>query len=142
MQITAEYVRFRLQNAGSLQKTAFPVKRLDWERDLPMIRRFYSHFTDDVIEPPAEEENIGTPYAITENGEILSFALPFSFKAGETEIGAVMTLPAHRGKGYAKAVVTAMAADILVAGNTATLTTGIENAPMRAAALAAGMQET
>ncbi|MBE5785461.1 MAG: GNAT family N-acetyltransferase [Clostridiales bacterium] len=141
MEITAKYVRFRLQSAELLQKASLPVQQLDWQKDIPLIRRFYAHFTDDVIEPPTEDENIGTPYAVVENSEILSFALPFSFKAGETEIGAVMTLPAHRGNGYAKAVIAAMAADILASGNAATLTTGADNAPMRAAARAVGMQE-
>lgn len=76
------------------------------------------------------------------DGEIASFSLPFSFKPGETEIGAVATVPGYRNRGFSRAVVSELARRILENGNAATLTTGEDNLPMQAAARATGMKRT
>lgn len=69
------------------------------------------------------------------------FAIPLSFREGETEIGAVATVPEQRNKGFCKALISEMALRILNNGKAATLTTEQENLPMRAAAAAIGMKE-
>ena len=106
-----------------------------------MIRGFYRYFTNDVIDPPDEGDNCGVPLAIVEDGEILSFAIPFSFKDGETEIGAVATIPSQRNKGLCRIVISEMARRILESGRIATLTTGTENHAMQSAARAIGMKQ-
>ena len=131
---------FRLDNAEEL--IHYPddnIRQLDWHDDLEMIRRFYKNFTDDVIDPPDKNDNCGNPIAMTINGEIAAYALPFSFKSGETEIGAVATVPEYRNRGFCRAVISELARRILAAGLVATLTTGADNIPMQTAAKAIGM---
>ncbi|MBQ4089663.1 MAG: GNAT family N-acetyltransferase [Clostridia bacterium] len=133
-------VYFRLSSLDELRtRQGADVLELNWNKDIEMIRRFYKNFTKDVIDPPEEGDNCGEPLAIVENGEILSFAIPFSFKDGETEIGAVATLPERRGRGLCQIVISEMARRILESGYAATLTTGVENHAMQAAARAIGM---
>ena len=114
---------------------------LDWHKDLALIQRFYSRFTDEPIDPDAFDQSVGNPQAIMAGDVIVCFAAPFSFREGETEIGAVATVPDERNKGYCKALISEMAFRILNQGKAATLTTGRNNAPMRAAAQAIGMRE-
>ena len=115
------------------------VRTLDWHGDLAAIRRFYARFTDAAIDPDALDPAAGNPMAIVEEGDIVSFAIPFSFREGEIEIGGVATVPARRGRGYCKALIAEMARGILGQGRTAVLTTHRDNLPMRAAAEAIGM---
>ncbi len=79
--------------------------------------------------------------AIMGENEIICFAIPLSLREGETEIGAVATIPEQRNKGFCKALISEMAFRILSNGKTAALTTERTNAPMRAAAKAIGMKE-
>lgn len=116
------------------------VRTLDWRVDLAMIRRFYRHWTEDEIQPPESEPEIGDPVALVQDGEILSFAIPFAFKPGEIEIGAVATIPAHQNKGYCRRVIAAAARQILSGHLSATLTTYKDNWAMQAAAEAIGMR--
>ena len=76
-----------------------------------------------------------------DENEIISFALPLSFRTGETEIGGVATIPEQRNKGFCKALISEMAFRILRGGKAVTLTTEKTNLPMRAAAKAIGMKE-
>ena len=117
-----------------------PVTELDWHGDLALIRRFYARFTGTPFDPDALPPNTGNPLAILAEGEIASFAIPFSFREGETEIGGAATLPEYRNKGYGQALVAEMASRILREGLAAVLTTHRDNLPMRAAAEAAGME--
>ena len=77
-----------------------------------------------------------------DDNEIISFAIPLSFRDGETEIGGVATVPERRNKGFCKALISEMAFRILSDGKAAALTTEKTNIPMRAAAEAIGMRET
>jgi len=79
--------------------------------------------------------------AIMKDHDIISFAIPLSFRDGETEIGGVATVPEHRNEGYCKALISEMAFRILSRGKAVTLTTERTNLPMRAAAKAIGMRE-
>ena len=137
-----KHVCFRLDSPEELKRGApCAVCDLDWHRDLPLIQKFYARFTDDPIDPDEFDETVGNPQAIVVGGEIVSFAAPFSFREGETEIGAVATLPDQRNKGYCKALISEMASRILSQGKAATLTTNETNYPMRAAAAAIGMRQ-
>ncbi len=118
----------------------FPVRDMDWRRDLESIRRFYARFTDAALDPETFSPDVGNPLAILEKEDIVGFAIPLSFRAGETEIGGVATLPECRNRGICKALIAEMAFRILAQGRTATLTTHRDNLPMRAAAEAIGME--
>ena len=135
------YVYYRIDASADLKRdAAAAVCALDWHRDIEMIRAFYARFTDARIDPVAMGPEIGDPLAVVEDGRVVSFAAPFSFRAGETEIGAAATLPEMRGRGFCKAVIAEMAFRILERGEAATLTTHRDNLPMRAAAEAIGMR--
>lgn len=136
------FVYYRLDSAGELNHHApYTVRELDWHKDLEVIRRFYARFTDAQINPDEFDQTIGAPLAVTEDNEIISFALPLSFRTGETEIGGVATVPEQRNKGFCKALIAEMALRILDDGKSVTLTTEKTNLPMRAAAKAIGMKE-
>ena len=95
----------------------------------------------EAIDPDEFDQSVGNPQAIIVGDEIVSFAAPFSFREGETEIGAVATAPDQRNKGYCKALISEMAFRILGSGKAVTLTTEKTNLSMRAAAKAIGMKE-
>ena len=137
------FVYYRLDSIKSLLKHNMPcdVRILDWHKDLPAIQRFYALFTDKPIDPDELDQTVGTPLAVMKGNNIVSFAIPFSFHEGETEIGAVATVPDQRNKGYCKALISEMAFRILANGKAVTLTTDQKNLPMRAAAMAIGMRE-
>ena len=136
------YVYYRME-PGALPPSdpRYPIRKLDWRRDLPVIRRFYARFTDTPVDPDALGPAVGDPMAILSDGEIVSFAIPLSFREGETEIGGVATVPEWRNRGCCKALIAAMARGILSGGLAATLTTHRDNLPMRAAAASVGMAE-
>ena len=98
-------------------------------------------FTETPINPDGFDQTIGAPLAILDENEIISFAIPLSFREGETEIGAVATIPEQRNKGFCKALISEMAYRILGNGKAVTLTTESSNAPMRGAAKSIGMRE-
>ena len=135
------FVYYRLDSLRDL-KRGWPgdVCDLDWYRDLAAIRKFYARFTDVSIDPDTNDPTVGSPCAVMAGGEIVSFAIPFSFREGETEIGAVATLPEQRNKGLCKALIAEMAFRILDGGKAAALTTERSNLPMRAVAEAVGMR--
>ena len=136
------FIYFRLDSAGELKHNVpYAVCDLDWHKDLAVIRRFYARFTETPINPDEFDQTIGAPLAILDENEIISFAIPLSFREGETEIGAVATIPEQRNKGFCKALISEMAYRILGNGKAVTLTTEPSNAPMRAAAKAIGMRE-
>ena len=136
------FVFCRLDSIMSLKRDAtYAVCDLDWHQDLAVIRRFYARFTDAMINPDDFDQTIGSPLAIMGENEIISFAIPLSFREGETEIGGVATIPEQRNKGYCKALISEMAFRILSDGKAVTLTTEPANLPMRAAAKAIGMRE-
>ena len=144
--MTGQYIHFRLDSTSEL--VSYPtndIRELDWHEDLLMIQRFYRYWLPkehEDIQPPAEDEQeVGNPIALVRNDEILSFAIPFSFKEGEIEIGAVATSPSEVNKGYCRRVICEMARRILDSGMCATLTTGPDNLAMRAAARSIGMRE-
>jgi predicted GNAT family acetyltransferase len=114
---------------------------LDWHKDLDTIRRFYARFTDTPINPDEFDQTVGSPLAVMDASEIISFAIPLSFRDGETEIGGVATIPEQRNKGFCKALIAEMAFRIISNGKTAALTTEKTNVSMRAAAKAIGMKE-
>ena len=136
------FVYYRLDSIKELKHdAACAVRDLDWHKDLPAIQRFYARFTDTPINPDEFDQTVGSPSAIMDGNDIISFAIPLSFREGETEIGAVATVPEQRNKGFCKALIAGMAFRILDNGKAATLTTEQENIPMRAAAAAIGMRE-
>ena len=136
------FVYYRLDSPEELKRDAQrSVCGLDWRKDLAVIRRFYARFTDTPINPDEFDRTIGSPLAIMEDNEIISFAIPLSLREGETEIGAVATVPEKRNEGFCKALIAEMAFRILGGGKAATLTTERKNLPMRAAAAAIGMRE-
>ena len=136
------FVFYRLDSAGELKhNTPYAVRELDWHQDLAVIRRFYARFTDTQINPDEFDQAIGAPLVIMEENEIISFAIPLSFRTGETEIGGVATIPEQRNKGFCKALISEMASRILGSGKAVTLTTEKTNLPMRSAAKAIGMKE-
>ena len=139
--MTNPFVYYRMR-PGAVPKRdpRFPVRELDWRGDLALIRRFYARFTDAVIDPDGLDPAAGRPLDILEKGEIASFAIPFSFREGEIEIGGAATVPEHRNRGCCNALIAEMARGILARGLTAVLTTHRDNLPMRAAAEAVGME--
>lgn len=136
------FVYYRLDTIKELKHdAACTVRDLDWHKDLAVIQKFYARFTDAPINPDEFDQTVGSPSAIMDENGIISFAIPLSFREGETEIGAVATVPEQRNKGFCKALISEMALRILNNGKAATLTTEQENLPMRAAAAAIGMKE-
>lgn len=83
----------------------YAVCDLDWHKDLAVIRRFYARFTETPINPDEFDQTIGAPLAILDENEIISFAIPLSFREGKTEIGAVATIPEQRNKGFCKSLI-------------------------------------
>lgn len=116
-----------------------PVCDLDWRADLAMIRRFYARFGS-AVHPDEIPRYAGNPLAIVQDGDIVSFAIPLSFREGETEIGGVATVPERQNKGFCKALISEMAFRILEEGKAAALTTEKTNLPMQKAAEAIGMK--
>ena len=136
------FVYYRHDSIKELKHdAACTVRDLDWHKDLAVIQKFYARFTDAPINPDEFDQTVGSPSAIMDENGIISFAIPLSFREGETEIGAVATVPEQRNKGFCKALISEMALRILNNGKAATLTTEQENLPMRAAAAAIGMKE-
>ena len=136
------FVFFRLDSITALKHDPpCSVCDLDWHKDLSLIRKFYARFTDVPINPDEFDQSVGSPLAIMGENGIISFAIPLSFREGETEIGGVATIPEQRNKGFCKALISEMAFRILSSGKAVTLTTEPANIPMRAAAKAIGMQE-
>ena len=136
------FVYYRLDSIKELKHdAACAVCDLDCHKDLPAIQKFYARFTDTPINPDEFDQTVGSPSAIMNEDDIISFAIPLSFREGETEIGAVATVPEQRNKGFCKALISEMAFRILDNGKAATLTTEQENLPMQAAAAAIGMRE-
>lgn len=134
------FVYYRADALEDLKRVPLhPVTRLDWREDLAMIRRLYARFGKDV-DPDRFEQYVGSPLAIVQDGEIVSFAIPLSFRDGETEIGGAATVPDRRNRGYCKALLSGMACMILKEGKAAALTTEQSNLPMRKAAEAVGMK--
>ena len=131
---------YRIETLKDLKHDpSFSVIDLDWHEDLEVIRRFYGRFNH-AVNPDEFDEYVGKPLAIMHEGDIVSFAIPLSFREGETEIGGVATVPDRRNKGCCKALIAEMAFRILEKGNAATLTTEKTNLPMRKAAEAIGMK--
>lgn len=136
------FVYYRLDSTEELKhETTYAVRELDWRKDLTVIRRFYARFTDTQINPDEFDQAIGAPLVIMDENEIISLAIPLSFRTGETEIGGVATIPEQRNKGFCKALISEMAFRILGSGKAVTLTTEKTNLFMRAAAKAIGMKE-
>ena len=136
------FVYYRLDSIKELRhNVSYPVCDLDWHKDLDAIRRFYARFTDTPINPDEFDQTVGSPLAVMDANEIISFAIPLSFRDGETEIGGVATVPEQRNKGYCKALIVEMAFRIVSNGKAATLTTEKTNISMRAAAKAIGMRK-
>ena len=138
------FVYYRLDSINELKHNALlscTVRDLDWLEDLDAIRRFYAGFTDTPVNPGEFDRTVGSPLAVMAEDEIVSSAIPLSFRDGETEIGGVATVPEQRNKGFCKALLSEMAFRILGNGKAVTLTTERTNLPMRAAAEAIGMRE-
>ncbi len=134
------FVYYRIESLQDLKRdSSCFVSDLDWHKDLDAIRRFYARFNHPV-NPEEFGEYVGNPLAIIRDGDIVCFAIPLSFRKGETEIGGVATVPDQRNKGYCKALISEMAFRIMDKGGTATLTTEKTNRPMQKAAEAIGMK--
>ena len=126
------FVYFRLDSIRELKRDAScPVRELDWHKDLAVIQRFYARFTDTPVNPDEFDQTVGNPLAVMKDEEIVSFAIPLSFRDGETEIGGVATVSEQRNKGLCKALIAETAFRILNGGKAATLTTEQGNLPMR-----------
>ena len=112
------YVYYRLDSMKELKHDdACDVCELDWHKDLAAIQRFYARFTDTPLDPDELDQTVGNPLAIMDGGDIVSFAIPLSFREGETEIGGVATVPDQRSKGYCKALISELAFRILNEGS-------------------------
>ncbi len=136
------FVYYRIDSTEDLKHDSFcAVRELDWHKDLTVIQRFYARFADTLINPDEFDQTVGSPMAIMNENEIISFAIPLSFQDGETEIGGVATVLEQRNKGFCKALISEMAFRILTNGKAVTLTTEQTNTSMRAAAKAIGMRE-
>lgn len=134
------FVYYRIESQDNLRRfLPGAVSSLDWHADLPLIQKFYSRFGNHQINPDELEQYVGNPLVIIIDGDIVSFAIPLSFRAGETEIGGVATAPDRQNKGYCRALISELAFRILDKGNAATLTTEKTNLPMQKAAEAIGM---
>ena len=135
------FVYYRIDSLSDLKRIpSYTVSSLDWHADLATIQRFYARFNH-AVDPDTFEGYVGNPLAIIQNGDIVSFAIPLSFREGETEIGGVATVPDMKNKGYCKTLLSEMAFRILEQGKAATLTTEKDNNPMRRAAEAIGMTQ-
>ena len=135
------FVYYRIDQIGDLKcSLSYPVSDLDWHADLAMIRRFYARFNK-TVDPDGFGPYVGSPLAVLRDGSIVSFAIPLSFREGETEIGGVATVPDQQGKGCCKALISEMAFRILESGKAATLTTEKDNLPMQKAAESIGMKQ-
>lgn len=134
------FVYYRLDSLLDLKRnpTCY-ASNLDWYADLAMIQRFYARFNQ-TVNPDELDQYVGCPLAIIKDGEIASFAVPLSFREGETEIGGVTTVPDLQNKGYCKALISEMAFRILKEGKAATLTTEKDNLLMQRAAESIGMK--
>ena len=134
------FVYYRLDSLTDLKRNpTCNVSNLDWHADLAMIRRFYARF-DRSVNPDELDGYAGCPFAIILDGEIVSFAIPLSFREGEIEIGGVATVPDLRNKGYCKTLISEMAFRILGEGKAVTLTTERDNLYMQRAAESIGMK--
>ena len=134
------YVYYRMESPKDLKRDLFfSVSNLDWHADLTAIRKFYARFNN-AVNPDEFDEYVGNPLAIIQDGDIVCFAIPLSFREGETEIGGVATVPDQRNKGYCKALIAEIAFRNLSQGNAVTLTTEKTNLPMQKAAEATGMK--
>ena len=134
------FVYYRIESLNNLKRSSHcSVRELDWYADLALIRSFYARFSSNPINLDEFDPYVENPLAIIVDGEIVSFAIPLSFRDGETEIGGVATVPDQRNKGYCKELISGMASRILEKGKIATLTTKKTNLPMRKAAEAIGM---
>lgn len=134
------FVYYRIESLNHLRHNpSCSVRDLDWHADLALIRRFYARFSSNPVNPDEFDPYVGNPLAVIVNGEIASFAIPLSFRDGETEIGGVATVPEQRNKGYCEELISELAFRALEKGRAATLTTEKTNLPMRKAAEAIGM---
>ncbi len=140
IRMSSPYVQYRMDSLSELRRgPSWPVSRLDWREDLPMIRRFYARFGK-AVEPDKFGAYVGNPLAVIRDGDIVSLAIPLSFRDGETEIGGVATVPERRNEGFCKALIAETAFRILEEGNAAALTTEKDNLPMQRAAERIGMK--
>ena len=136
------FVYYRIESLNDLKRfLSSSVSNLDWRADLPLIQSFYARFGNHQINPDELEPYVGNPLAVIIDGDIVSFAIPLSFREGETEIGGVATAPEQQNKGFCKALISEMAFMILDKGKVATLTTEKTNLPMQKAAEAIGMKQ-
>ena len=136
------FVYYRIESLNDLKRfLSSSVSNLDWRADLPLIQRFYARFGNHQINPDELEPYVGNPLAVIIDGDIVSFAIPLSFREDETEIGGVATAPEQQNKGYCKALISEMAFMILDKGKAVTLTTEKINLPMQKAAEAIGMKQ-
>ena len=127
------FVNYRIDSINDLKRNLpGSATELDWHADLTIIREFYARFNHQ-IDPDELEQYVGNPLAITHDGKIISFAIPLSFREGETEIGGVATVPDRQNKGYCKSLISEMAFRILDQGKAATLTTEKTNLFMQQA---------
>ncbi len=135
------FVYYRIESLNDLKRNAtHSVSDLDWHKDLSLIQKFYVRFGNNQINPDEFEQYVGNPLAIIMDGDIVSFAIPLSFRDGETEIGGVATVPDQQNKGYCNSLLSEIAFRILKSEKAATLTTEKDNFPMQKAAESIGMK--
>ena len=80
------FVYYRLDSIKELKHdAACAVHDLDWHKDLAAIQKFYARFTDTPINPDEFDQTVGSPSAIMDEKGIISFAIPLSFREGETQ---------------------------------------------------------
>ena len=99
IEMSTPFVYYRIESLDDLKRfLSSSVSSLDWRADLSLIQRFYDRFGKQ-INPDEFEQYVGNPLAIIIDGDIVSFAIPLSFREGETEIGGVATAPDKQNKG-------------------------------------------
>ncbi len=134
------FVYYRIDSLTDLKRdSSYSVIKLDWRSDLAMIQKLYARFNK-TVNPDAFDQYVGNPLAILQDGVIVSFAIPLSFRESEIEMGGVATIPDQQNKGCCKSLLSEMAFRILKNGKAAMLTTEKSNVPMQKAAESIGMK--
>lgn len=138
------YAHYECTPATFRPNTDHPVRWLDWERDYLLARTMWPEGSPLTRETWLEARELGYRYCgvvVEQPGgksRLLSIAAVWRYSETAWEVAAVRTRPDARRKGYAKATVSFVTADILECGRRATCTTGPDNVAMQRTAESVG----
>ncbi len=138
----AEHVYYVCTRATFRPAPPQPACWLDCASDYSLVRDFWSAYAALTPEVWAEAHVQGYTYAaVIEDSAIVALAAAWRYSDEAWELAAVSVDPAHRRRGYGRAVCSFVTAHILEAGRRATCTTGIDNTPMRKTAESIGFYQ-